>query len=77
MAHKAWAQPLFTDRRYSRPAYLQLSRGIFPGIATGADDDGEMGAYHKLFAPQRLANLRLRLDEYLPVGLEAGVIFET
>ena len=76
-AQKAWAQPLFTDRRYGRPAYMQLSRGIFPGIATGADDDGEMGAYHKLFAPQRLANLQLRLDEYLPVGLQAGVIFET
>ena len=76
-AQKAWAQPLFTDRRYGRPAYMQLSRGIFPGIATGADDDGEMGAYHKLFAQQRLANLRLRLDEYLPVGLQAGVIFET
>lgn len=77
LAQKAWAQPLFNDRRYGRPAYLQLSSGGFPGIATGADDDGEMGAYHKLFAPQRLANLLLRLDEYLPVGLQAGVIFET
>ncbi|RJL09746.1 hypothetical protein [Paracoccus siganidrum] len=76
-AQRAWAQPLFTDRRYGRPAYLQLSRGGFPGIATGADDEGEMGAYHKLFAPQRLANLRLRMDEYLPVGLEAGIMFQT
>lgn len=76
-AEKAGAQPLFTDRRYGQPAYLQLSRGNHPGIANGADDEGEMGAYHKLFAPQRLANLRLRLDEYLPVGLEAGIMFET
>lgn len=76
-AEKAWAQPLFTGRRYGQPAYLQLSRGGHPGIATGADDEGEMGANHKLFAPQRLANLRLRLDEYLPVGLEAGIMFET
>lgn len=77
-ARKTWAErPLFTDRLYGRAAYMQLSTGVFPGIATGADDDGEMGAYHKLFAPQRLANLKLRLSEYLPVGLDAGVIFET
>lgn len=75
-AERAWAQPMFTDRRYGRPAYMQLSRGIHPGIATGADDGGEMGAYHRLFAPQRMANLKLRLDEYLPVGTEAGSFFE-
>jgi hypothetical protein len=32
-----------------------------------------LGAYHLLFAPQREANLRLRLDEYLRFGLEAGI----
>jgi hypothetical protein len=75
-AERPWAQPMFTDRRYGHPAYMQLSRGVYPGIATGADDDSEMGACHKLFARQRVANLNLRLDEYLPVGLEAGVMFE-
>ena len=74
---KGWAQPQFTDMAYGRPAYMQLSRAIYPGIARGADDESEMGAYHDLFAPQRVANLKLRLEEYLPVGLEAGVIFET
>lgn len=74
---KRGAQPQFTDMRYQRPAYMQLARGIYPGIATGADDESEMGVWHKLFTPQRLANLRLRLEEYLPVGLEAGVDFET
>ena len=36
-----------------------------------------MGAYHLLFQPQREANLRIRLEEYLRFGLEAGVFFET
>jgi hypothetical protein len=32
-----------------------------------------MGAFHDVFAPQRDTNLRIRLDEYLRFGLEAGV----
>jgi len=36
-----------------------------------------MGVYHHLHRPQRETNLRLRLDEYLRVGLEAGVFFQT
>jgi hypothetical protein len=36
-----------------------------------------MGVFHKLYQPQRETNLRIRLDEYLGIGLEAGMIFET
>ena len=32
-----------------------------------------MGALHALRAPQRAAGLRVRLDEYLRFGLEAGI----
>jgi hypothetical protein len=35
-----------------------------------------MGAFQRLHAPQREANLRMRLDEYLRAGLEAGVFYE-
>jgi hypothetical protein len=45
-------------------------------ILRGADDEGEMGALHAAFRPQREANLRLRLDEHLRAGLEAGVFHE-
>jgi hypothetical protein len=34
-----------------------------------------MGAFHNLYQPQRQANLRARLDEYLRFGLEAGIFF--
>jgi hypothetical protein len=44
-------------------------------ITTGAEDGGEMGAFHLLQQAQRIANLRTALDEYLRVGLEAGVFF--
>ena len=46
-----------------------------PAIPTGAEDGGEMGVYHLLQQTQRLANLRTALDEYLRVGLEAGIFF--
>lgn len=70
---RARVRPLFTDRRYGRPAYLQLADGIAPEIATGADDESEIGVWHGLFQAQREAHLLTRLDEYLRVGLEAGV----
>jgi hypothetical protein len=44
-------------------------------IKRGADDQSEMGAYHDLFQPQREANLRARLDEYTPAGMDVGIIF--
>jgi hypothetical protein len=46
-------------------------------VRRGADDESEMGAFHHLFQPQRETNVRIRLDEYLRFGLEAGVFFET
>jgi hypothetical protein len=66
-------QPQFTAERYGAPAYCQLSDRCASEIRTGADDESEMGAFHDLFAPQRETNLRIRLDEYLRFGLEAGV----
>ena len=43
--------------------------------AEGADDEGEMGVFHDLYQPQREANLRVRLEEYLRFGLEAGIFY--
>jgi hypothetical protein len=73
----ARVRPVFTTRRYGRPAYLQLVRATDRGIRQGADDEGSMGAYHKLYEPQRESDLRVRLGEYLPFGLESGILFET
>jgi hypothetical protein len=36
-----------------------------------------MGVFHDLFQPQRAANLRVRLDEFTPAGMDAGIIFAT
>lgn len=72
-----WLRPAFQTDRYGRPDFAQLRRTGPVQIATGAADGSEMGAFCVLKQPQREANLRLRLDEYLPVGLEAGLIHVT
>jgi hypothetical protein len=36
-----------------------------------------MGAFHFLLAPLRETDLRVRMQEYLPVGLEFGIFYET
>jgi hypothetical protein len=68
-------QPRFTSRHYGKPAYCQLAEVCADEIKRGADDESELGAFHDLFQPQREANLRARLDEYTPAGMEAGIIF--
>ncbi|NCC30739.1 MAG: hypothetical protein EOM24_01800 [Chloroflexia bacterium] len=67
-------QPQFTTRRYGLPAYAQLSQDCVHEIRTGADNGAEMGVFNMLLQPQREANLRIRFEEYLPFGLEAGLI---
>lgn len=74
---RARVVPAFTDLLYGRPAYTQLSRACPVEIRTGADDESEMGVLHDLYQPQRLTNLDIRLQEYLRVGLQAGVYCAT
>ena len=35
-----------------------------------------MGAFHFVLGPLREIDLRVRIEEYLPVGLEFGVIYQ-
>jgi len=70
-------RPSFTSTRYGEPAYAQLSIWCPSEIAAGAEDGSEMGAYSSLKQPQREANLRVRLEEYLPFGLEPGLVYVT
>jgi hypothetical protein len=72
-----WLAPSFTSTRYGSPAYGQLSRTSPAQIRTGAEDGSEMGAFYFTKQPQREANLRASLDEYLRFGLEAGIFFVT
>ena len=68
-------RPCFRSTRYGSPFYSRLADGTAEEIRRGADDESEMGVFHDLFEPQRAANLRARLDEFTPAGVDAGLIF--
>ena len=70
-------RPELESGRYGDAAYCQLSPRCTPEILTGADDGAEMGAFHDLLQPQRIAHLRLRLEEYSRFGQETGIIYAT
>lgn len=72
---KVRVQPLFTSLKYGDPAYCQLHAICPCEIKEGADDGAEMGAFHSLYQPQRVSNLRARLDEYLRFSMEAGIFY--
>ncbi len=65
--------PQFVSLRYGSPSYALLSGDCPVAVWQGADDESQIGAYHLLFETQGVGNLRTRIDEYLPFGLEAGI----
>jgi len=70
-------RPRFDSVRYGTPVYGRLAESCAEEITRGADDESEMGAFHDVYAPQRAANLRARLDEYTVAGMDAGIIYAT
>ncbi len=72
-----WLFPVFNSSLYGHHAYAQLANMTPEQITTGADNGSEMGAFNYLQQPQRAANLKIVLKEYLRLGLEAGTIYVT
>ncbi|MDQ3280288.1 MAG: hypothetical protein M3Q69_02635 [Acidobacteriota bacterium] len=69
--------PMFASKHYGDPAYAQLRLRSNIKILHGAEDGSEMGVFCHLKQPQRENNLRVRLGEYLPFGLQPGIIYVT
>jgi hypothetical protein len=76
-ANSAGAAPLFAATRYGQPGYAQLRPDCPAAIRRGAADGSELGVFYSLHHAQAEENLAPILDEYLPIGLEAGVFFIT
>jgi hypothetical protein len=74
---RARVVPSFTSIHYGDPGYAQLHLNCPVEIRTGAEDGSEMGVFSHLKQPQRETNLRIRLEEYLPFGLDPGIIYVT
>ncbi len=69
--------PQFNGTRYGTATYCQLADQCAKEIKQGAEDESEMGVFHDLFQPQRAANLRTRLEEYTPAGMNVGIFYES
>lgn len=65
----------FCSLRYTAPDYARVADGCCEEIRSGASDHAQMGVYHDLYEPQREANLAVRLNEYTPAGIDAGILF--
>lgn len=70
-------KPCFASLRYGDHSYARLDENCVKEIMNGAEDGSEMGVFNFLKQPQREASLHLRLEEYLPFGLEAGTFDAT
>lgn len=66
--------PSFQSLEPAHYAYALLGPRAPVEILEGANDGAAMGAMGFLMRPQRWANARVALDEYLRFGLEAGLI---
>jgi hypothetical protein len=72
-----WLLPQFNSQVYGHHAYAQLANTAPEQIKTGAENGAEMGVFNFLMQARREANLRIALEEYLRLGLEAGIIYIT
>jgi len=70
-------RPVFRATVEGHFAFGQLGGRCPAEIAEGAEGGAEMGALNGLGQPMRIANIRDALDEYLPFGLSAGLLFIT
>ncbi len=69
--------PRFDGTAFGAPAYARLSLETAAAITRGADDEGELGAYHDQWQSLRIADLRSRLREFCPVEIEIDTRFAT
>lgn len=75
------------DRDFSREAFVSLTFGdagfcqiasdADQHLARGAENGGELGAYHSSLASIRLRDLQIKIDEFKPIHLVGQFIMET
>ncbi len=67
----------FISKRFGDAAYAQLSEVAPDNIRRGGEDGTEMGAYHAALDPIKRADLRDKLEEFMPINAIAQLVYET
>jgi hypothetical protein len=76
--HKACttSRPVYRSKNFGQPGAGVLAQDADSALLTGAEDGGEIGAYHDWrYAAQRNA-LILKLTDFLPMGITPVVIWD-
>lgn len=66
--------PLFLDRALDEPTAAMLHPLTGAAVATGGEGDCEMGVFARAAERLRMLNIESLFEDYLPFGLEAGLI---
>ncbi len=61
---------------YGEPGYGVLDIRTDSAISAGAEDEGEMGAYHDLHFAAQARALRKKLSAFLPLGQEISLVYD-
>ncbi|MCJ9429309.1 hypothetical protein [Kordiimonas marina] len=62
--------------RYGEAGYGVLDILTDAAISAGAEDEGEMGAYHEFYFAAQVRALRKKLQTYLPLGQEISLAYD-
>ncbi len=74
-AEPAGVQPRFDSIDFFSPGYGRLALDTATEITQGAEDDGEMGAFHDLWLTRRVDDMTTRLAEFTPIGVDLDIVF--
>ena len=66
--------PLFLDRALDEPTAAMLHPLTGAAVAAGGEGDCEMGVFARAAERLRMLNIESLFEDYLPFGLEAGLI---
>ncbi|MEM7239050.1 MAG: hypothetical protein AAF501_14680, partial [Pseudomonadota bacterium] len=61
---------------FGEPGCGVLDLTSSPAIRAGAEDEGEMGAYHHMFHAAQIRALELKLSDTLPLGQDVAIRYD-
>lgn len=67
----------FVSRRFGDPGYAQLSQVAPQSLREGGEGGVEIGVYRRALDPIKRADLRAKLDEFMPINVIAQPVIES
>lgn len=77
IAEQKRVAPVFDSTHFGAAAYGRLADGAARELTQGAHDEGELGAYHEQWQRLRAQDLRRRLEEFAPAGMDIDIVYAT